>query len=185
MKKDVKRCFWGFGKNDILMIRYHDKEWGVPVHDDNHLFEVLILDGAQAGLSWRTILNKRENYRKAFDNFNVKKVAKYGENKIQRLLQNKGIVRNKLKITSTIKNAKVFIKIQKEFVSFDKYIWDFVNNKVIKNKWKSISGLPASTKLSETISKDLKHRGMNFVGPTIIYAIMQTIGMVNDHEVSC
>ena len=120
MKKDVKRCFWGFGKNDILMIRYHDKEWGVPVHDDNHLFEVLILDGAQAGLSWRTILNKRENYRKAFDNFNVKKVAKYGENKIQRLLQNKGIVRNKLKITSAIKNAKVFIKIQKELVSFDK-----------------------------------------------------------------
>ena len=167
------------------MAKYHDKEWGVPIHDDNHLFEVLILDGAQAGLSWRTILNKRENYRKVFNNFNVKKVAKYDAKKINKLLQNKGIVRNRLKITSAIRNAKVFIKIQKEFGSFDTYIWGFVKGKVIRNKRKSMSDLPARTQLSDVISKDLKLRGMNFVGPTIIYAIMQTIGMVNDHEVKC
>ncbi|MCP6719812.1 MAG: DNA-3-methyladenine glycosylase I [Patescibacteria group bacterium] len=167
------------------MTEYHDKEWGVPVHDDRHLFEILILDGAQAGLSWRTILNKRENYRKAFDNFDVKKIAKYDAKKTRKLLQDKGIVRNRLKIASAVRNAKVFIEIQKEFGSFDKYIWGFVNGKPIKNKWKRMSDLPARTELSDNISKDLKRRGMNFVGSTIIYAIMQTIGMVNDHEVGC
>lgn len=186
MKKEIKRCDWSYaGKNDSLMTEYHDKEWGVPVHDDRHLFEVLILDGAQAGLSWRTILNKRENYRKAFDNFDVKKVAKYSEKKIEKLLQNAGIVRNKLKIASAIRNAKVFLEIQKEFGSFDKYIWGFVNGKPIDNKRNSMSDLPATTELSDIISKDLKSRGMNFVGSTIIYAILQTIGIVNDHEVGC
>jgi len=186
VKKEVQRCDWsGNGKRDPLMDKYHDEEWGVPVHDDRHLFEILILDGAQAGLSWRTILNKRENYRKAFDNFDVKKVAKYDSKKVQKLLEDEGIVRNRLKIASTIRNAKVFMEIQKEFGSFDKYIWGFVDGKIIKNKWKSMSELPAKTELSDAISKDLKNRGMNFVGSTIIYAVMQTIGMVNDHEVRC
>jgi len=184
MKKETKRC-WGLDGSDTLMAEYHDKEWGVPVHDDRHLFEVLILDGAQAGLSWRTILNKRENYRKAFDNFDVKKVAKYDAKKIQELLKDKGIVRNKLKIASAVRNAKVFMEIQKEFGSFDAYVWGFVKGKPIKNKWKRMSDLPARTELSDTISYDLKRRGMNFVGSTIIYAIMQTIGVVNDHEVGC
>ena len=183
MKKE-KRCAWPENSTE-LMLSYHDKEWGVPVHDDNHLFEVLILDGAQAGLSWNTIMNKRENYRKAFDNFNVKKVAKYNSKKITKLLQNEGIVRNKLKINSAIRNAKVFLEIQKEFGSFDKYIWGFVDGKPIKNKLKRMSDIPAKTELSDEISKDLKARGMNFVGSTIIYAVMQTIGMVNDHETSC
>jgi len=184
MKKGVKRCKWP-GNSTELMISYHDKEWGVSVHDDNHLFEVFILDGAQAGLSWNTILNKRENYRRAFDNFDVKKVAKYNSSKIEKLLQDEGIVRNKLKINSAIRNAKIFLEIQKEFGSFDKYIWGFVDGKPVKNKRKRISDIPATTKLSDTISKDLKNRGMNFVGSTIIYAVMQTIGIVNDHEVSC
>lgn len=184
MKNVKQRCWWSDG-TDTLMAEYHDKEWGVPVHDDRHLFEVLILDGAQAGLSWRTILNKRENYRKAFDNFEVKKVAKYGTKKIRELLRNEGIVRNRLKIASAVRNAKVFIGIQEEFGSFDTYIWGFVSGKPIKNKWKRMSDLPAHTELSDTISKDLKRRGMNFVGSTIIYAILQTIGMVNDHEVKC
>jgi len=184
MTKKIKRC-WGLNENDTLMAKYHDKEWGVPVHNDNHLFEILILDGAQAGLSWRTILNKRENYRKAFDNFDVQKVAKYDTKKIHKLLQDKGIVRNRLKIDSAVRNAKVFIEIQKEFGSFDSYIWKFVNGKPIKNKWDSISSVPTRTELSDTISKDLMNRGMNFVGSTIIYAIMQTTGMVNDHEVGC
>ena len=184
MKKELKRCKWSHG-DDTLMIKYHDKEWGVPVHDDNHLFEVLILDGAQAGLSWSTILNKRENYRKAFDNFDVKKVAKYDSKKVKKLLQNEGIVRNRLKIASAIRNAKVFIEIQKEFGSFDTYIWGFVKGKPIKNKRKSIKDIPATTELSDAISKDLKARGMNFVGSTIIYAVIQAIGLVNDHETSC
>ena len=184
MKKEMKRC-WGLVADDTLMTAYHDKEWGVPVHDDRHLFEILILDGAQAGLSWRTILNKRENYRKAFDNFDVKKVAKYDAKKIQKLLQDKGIVRNKLKIASAVRNAKVFIEIQYEFGSFDVYIWKFVNGKTIQNKWKRMSDIPARTELSDTISNDFKNRGMNFVGSTIIYAILQTIGIVNDHEVGC
>ncbi len=184
MKKGIKRCGWP-GEENSLMIEYHDKEWGVPVHDDNHLFEVLVLDGAQAGLSWRTILNKRENYRKAFDNFDVKKVAKYNETKMQELLENEGIVRNRLKIASAVRNAKVFLEIQKEFGSFDTYIWGFVDGKPIQNKRKKVSDIPATTELSDIISKDLKKRGMNFVGSTIIYAVMQTIGLVNDHQVDC
>ncbi len=184
MIKETERC-WVLDRNDTLMAEYHDKEWGVPVHDDRDLFEVLILDGAQAGLSWRTILNKRENYRKAFDNFDVKKVAKYDAKKMQKLLQDEGIVRNRLKIASAVRNAKVFMEIQKEFGSFDAYIWGFVNGKPIKNKWKRMSELPARTELSDIVSIDLKRRGMNFVGSTIVYAIMQTIGMVNDHVVGC
>ena len=184
MKKEPIRC-WGLEGAETLMHKYHDKEWGVPVHDDRHFFEVLVLDGAQAGLSWRTILNKRENYRSAFDNFNVKKIAKYDAKKIRTLLQDKGIVRNKLKIASAVRNAKVFLEIQKEFGSFQAYMWDFVNDKPIKNKWKHMSDIPASTVVSDSISKDLKAHGMNFVGSTIIYAIMQTTGMVNDHLVGC
>ncbi|MCF7816207.1 MAG: DNA-3-methyladenine glycosylase I [Candidatus Pacebacteria bacterium] len=182
--EDKNRCKWP-QKSTELMISYHNNEWGVPVHDDNHLFEVLILDGAQAGLSWNTILNKRENYRAAFDNFDVKKVAKYTPNKIDKLLKNEGLVRNKLKIPSAVRNAKVFIEIQKEFGSFDLYLWKFVDGKPIQNKIKKMSDIPAHTELSDIISRDLKKRGMNFVGSTIIYAIMQTIGIVNDHEVNC
>ncbi|MDA1334755.1 MAG: DNA-3-methyladenine glycosylase I [bacterium] len=184
MKKGKKRC-WPLNDSDTLMAQYHDKEWGVPLHDDRRLFEVLTLDGAQAGLSWRTILNKRENYRKAFDNFDVKKVSKYNAKKAETLLKNEGIVRNRLKIASAVKNAKVFIDIQKEFGSFDTYIWGFSGGKTVQNKWKYISQVPASTELSDAISRDLKKRGMSFVGSTIIYAILQTIGMVNDHEVAC
>ncbi len=180
----IKRCRWLDGADDI-MIKYHDIEWGVPVHSDRHLFEVFTLEGAQAGLSWKTILDKRENYRKAFDYFNIKKVAKYDEEKIEQLLSNKGIIRNRLKIISVIKNANVFIEIQKEFSSFDKYIWCFVKNKPIKNKWGHSSEIPVRTKLSDMISKDLKNRGMCFVGPIVVYSIMQTIGMVNDHELEC
>lgn len=179
-----KRCDWS-SEDNSLMTKYHDEEWGVPVHDDRHLFEVLILDGAQAGLSWSTIINKRENYRKAFDNFDVKKVAKYDAKKVKELLGNAGIVRNKLKIASAIRNAKVFIEIQKEFGSFDKYIWGFTKGKRVVNKRKSMREVPANTELSDTISKDLKKRGMNFVGSTIVYAIMQAIGLVNDHEIRC
>jgi DNA-3-methyladenine glycosylase I len=182
--KKKKRC-WDIKEDDLLMAEYHDNEWGKPVHDDRHLFEILILDGAQAGLSWRTILNKRENYRKAFDNFDVKKVAKYDIKKVQELMNNEGIVRNLLKIKSAIRNAEVFIKIQEEFGSFDKYIWGFVDAKTIVNGWKKMSDLPGSTALSDKISLDLKSRGMNFVGPTIIYAILQTVGIVNDHTVDC
>jgi len=167
------------------MMKYHDKEWGVPVHDDNHLFEVLVLDGAQAGLSWNTILNKRENYRQAFNNFDVKKVAVYDSKKIRQLLQDEGIVRNKLKIVSAIRNAKVFMAIQKEFGSFDSYIWGFVDGTPINNKRKRMVGIPASTELSDAISNDLKKRGMNFVGSIIIYSVMQSIGLVNDHEIGC
>ncbi|MBL7045312.1 MAG: DNA-3-methyladenine glycosylase I [Parcubacteria group bacterium] len=184
MKKQ-NRCDWSIYGGNELMTKYHDEEWGVPVHEDRHLFEVLILDGAQAGLSWSTILNKRGNYRKAFDNFDVKKIAKYDAKKVKELLGNAGIVRNKLKIASAIRNAKVFIEIQKEFGSFDKYIWGFTKGKSVKNKWKSMKEVPATTELSDTISKDLKKRGMNFVGSTIIYAVLQTIGMVNDHEIGC
>lgn len=179
-----KRCAWGIEGNK-LYIRYHDEEWGVPVHDDRLLFELLILEGAQAGLSWSTILNKRAAYKKAFDNFNAKKVAAYDSKKVRELLKNDGIVRNKLKIASAIRNAKVFLEIQKEFGSFDIYLWGFVDGTPIQNKCKSMSQIPASTDLSDVISKDLKKRGMNFVGSTIIYAYMQSMGMVNDHEVTC
>ena len=182
--KKLKRCAWPENGTELMML-YHDKEWGVPVHDDNHLFELLILEGAQAGLSWNTILNKRENYRKAFDNFNVKKVAKYNSRKVQKLLQDEGIVRNKLKVNSAIRNANVFLDIQKEFGSFDSYIWGFVKGKPIQGKRKRMKDIPALTELSDEISKDLKKRGMNFVGSTIIYAFMQSMGLVNDHEIGC
>jgi DNA-3-methyladenine glycosylase I len=167
------------------MIRYHDEEWGVPVHDDRTLFEFLILEGAQAGLSWSTILNKRENYRKAFARFEPKRVAGIDRPKVEQLLRNPGIVRNKLKIASTIENAKAFLHVQKEFGSFDRYIWQFVGGKPLVNKRKSLRQVPASTAESDAISKDLKRRGFNFVGSTICYAFMQAVGMVNDHVVDC
>ncbi|ALO13751.1 DNA-3-methyladenine glycosylase 1 [Salinivirga cyanobacteriivorans] len=184
MKDTKNRCWWA-PANDPEYIKYHDEEWGVPTHNDRDLFEMLVLEGAQAGLSWSTILHKRGNYRKAFDNFEVTKVANYDESKIEALLQNKGIVRNQLKIRSAIKNARVFITIQEEFGSFNYYIWSFVSHKPIVNHWNKPEDVPAITALSKTISKDLKKRGMSFVGPTIIYAYMQSIGMVNDHLTSC
>ncbi len=182
MSETKKRCEWA--GND-LAIKYHDEEWGVPLHDDRRLFEFLILEGAQAGLSWDTILAKRENYREAFDNFDPIKVAKYDEKKKEELLQNAGIVRNRLKIKSAIQNANAFIETQKEFGSFDKYIWSFVDGKPVKNRYKKISDVPAKTEISDAMSKDLKKRGFNFVGSTICYAFMQATGMVNDHVVSC
>lgn len=177
------RCPWP--KDDELYQEYHDKEWGVPVHDDKKLFEFLLLEGFQAGLSWRTILYKRENFRKAFDDFNFNKIAKYDKRKINSLMKDSGIIRNKLKIESAVKNASAFIKVREEFGAFDKYIWGFVEGKPIKNKFKSLKELPARTELSDLISIDLKKRGFNFVGSTIIYAHMQATGMVNDHLVSC
>jgi len=167
------------------MIKYHDKEWGVPLHNDKKLFEFLILEGFQAGLSWRTILHKRENFRKAFDNFDYNKVAKYNNRKINSLLKDAGIIRNRLKIAGSITNAKEFIKVRKEFGTFDKYIWSFVNGKPIQNNIKSLKELPAKTKLSDQISEDLRKRGFKFVGSTIVYAHMQATGMVNDHVVDC
>ena len=180
----MKRCAW-VPSDKELYIKYHDEQWGVPVHDDRLLFEMLCLEGAQAGLSWYTILVKRKNYIKAFDNFNAEKISEYDQQKIDELLQNKGIVRNKLKINAFIKNAKAFLKIQKEFGSFDKYIWSFTNNKVIKNKWKDLSEVPAMTELSDKMSKDLKRRGFSFVGSTICYSFMQACGMINDHTTDC
>jgi len=177
------RCGWS--TNDPLYIKYHDEEWGVPVHDDRKLFEMLILEGAQAGLSWITILRKRENYRKAFNNFDAKKIAKHDSKKVRQLLQNEGIIRNRLKIAATIQNAKCFLDVQKEFGSFDKYIWQFVNGKPIINKRKSLKEIPAMTKESDVMSKDLKKRGFKFVGSTICYAFMQAVGMVNDHTMDC
>lgn len=181
--KEIKRCAWVTG--DKIYQEYHDNDWGKPVHDDRLLFEMLILEGAQAGLSWLTVLKKRDNYKAAFDNFNVKKVASYDNKKIDELLQNSGIIRNKLKINSAVRNAKVFIEIQRETGSFDQYIWKFVNNKTIKNNLLTLNELPATTLLSDEISKDLKKRGMNFVGSTIIYAFMQSIGLVNNHTMDC
>ncbi|QDO93499.1 DNA-3-methyladenine glycosylase I [Formosa sediminum] len=180
---EIHRCGWC--KNDDLYEAYHDLEWGVPVKDDATLFEFLILETFQAGLSWITILRKRENFRKAFDNFDYKKIAKYDDAKRKALTQDPGIVRNKLKINATISNAQAFIKIQEEFGSFSTYIWDFVNGKPIKNSFKSYKDTPANTPLSDAISKDLKKRGFKFVGSTVIYAHMQATGMVNDHEVNC
>jgi DNA-3-methyladenine glycosylase I len=178
-----QRCPWP--SDDKLMIKYHDKEWGVPVHNDRKLFEFLILEGFQAGLSWRTILHKRENFRKAFDNFDFNKIAKYNKRKINSFLKDAGIIRNKLKIESAIANAKAFLQVRQEFGTFDKYIWSFVNGKPIQNKFKSLKELPAKTKLSDKISDDLKKRGFKFVGSTIVYAHMQATGMVNDHLISC
>lgn len=177
----MKRCSWA--TND-LNIAYHDTEWGVPVHDDHKLFEFLILEGAQAGLSWDTILRKREAYRKAFDNFDVNKVARYTDAKMAKLLTNEGIIRNRLKIASAVSNAKAFLKVQKEFGSFNAYIWDFVGGKPIVNKLKG-GDVPATSNISDAISKDLRKREFNFVGSTIMYAFMQATGMVNDHLVTC
>src|SRR6202049_2663695 len=176
------RCPWASNELSIL---YHDEEWGVPVHDDRKLFEFLILEGAQAGLSWSTILNKREDYRKAFAGFDPRKVARYDRRKIEQLLGDPGIVRNKLKIASTIANAKAFLAVQKEFGSFDRYIWQFVDGKPRRNMPRSLKQVPARSPDSDAISKDLKKRGFNFVGSTICYAFMQAVGMVNDHVADC
>ncbi|MGP1382542.1 MAG: DNA-3-methyladenine glycosylase I [Thainema sp.] len=177
------RCAWV--GDDPLMIEYHDQEWGVPVHDDRHFFEKIILDGAQAGLSWRTILHKRENYRNAFDNFDPQKVAQYDDAKYQALLQNPGIVRNRLKVASAITNAQAFLAVQSEFGSFDRYIWQFVGNETIQNTWQTPEQVPATSPESDALSKDLKKRGFKFVGSTICYAFMQAAGLVNDHTVDC
>ena len=178
----MNRCIWA---KDEPNITYHDKEWGRPQHDDTKLFEFLILEGAQAGLSWTTILKRRDGYRKAFSDFDVLKVSKYTQKRVERLLRDESIIRNKLKVNSAINNAKAFLKVQVEFGSFDKYLWGFVNHKPIKNKFKKLSDIPAFTEISEKLSKDLKKRGFNFVGPTICYALMQAIGMVNDHTTQC
>ena len=177
-----KRCEWA---KDEPNTTYHDDEWGVPLHDDVGLFEFLILEGAQAGLSWRTILNRRDGYRIAFSNFDVVAVSKYTQNHVKKLLQNKDIIRNKLKINSAINNAKQFVKIQQEFGSFDEYLWGFVNHKPIKNKFKKHSDLPCSSIISEKLSQDLKKHGFTFVGPIICYSLMQAVGMVNDHTSDC
>lgn len=177
------RCSWVNKEKE--MIEYHDKEWGVPVHDDKLLFEFLTLEGAQAGLSWSTILKRREGYRKAFKNFDIIKVSKMGDEEFEKLILDEGIIRNKLKIRSTFENARQILKIQKEFGSFDKYIWSFVNGKPIVNKFKSLKEIPATIEISDKMSKDLKKRGFSFVGSTICYAFMQAVGMTNDHEVSC
>jgi DNA-3-methyladenine glycosylase I len=178
-----RRCSWT--RQNPLMIEYHDKEWGVPVHDDRKLFEFLILEGAQAGLTWQTVLNKRENYRKAFDGFEVVKIARYGTKDVERLLANSGIIRNRLKIAASIQNAKAFLEIKKEFGTFDAYVWQFVGCRPINHMITSIKAIPASTKESDVMSKDLFKRGFKFVGSTICYAFMQAIGMVNDHEIKC
>ena len=182
MPPTVNRCSWA--KTDE-MIAYHDTEWGVPLHDDRALFEFLILEGAQAGLSWSTILHKRENYRRAFDRFDVRKVARYGDKQIERLLADAGIVRNRLKIGATISNAKAFLAVQKEFGSFDAYLWRFVDGRPVQNAWRPGDAVPASTAQSDAMSKDLLQRGFRFVGSTICYAFMQAVGMVNDHAVEC
>ena len=176
----TKRCGWA---RTELSIAYHDQEWGVPSHDDRLLFEFLILEGAQAGLSWETILRKRDNYREAFDNFDVAKVAKYDQKRIDRLLQNEGIIRNRLKIAAAIQNARAFLKVQQEFGSFDKYLWGFVNNKPIKRKRGAV--VPVNSPLSDALSKDLTQRGFKFVGTTICYSFMQAIGLINDHDSTC
>ncbi|MFK8039512.1 MAG: DNA-3-methyladenine glycosylase I [Crocinitomicaceae bacterium] len=181
--KPTVRCEWSTKTNHEQ--EYHDTEWGVPVHDDRLLFETIILEGAQAGLSWSTVLAKRDGYKAAFDNFDVVKVSQYTEAKAILLKEDSGIIRNRLKISATIGNAKAFIAIQKEFGSFDKYIWSFVNHKPILNKYQSVEDVPVSTKESDAMSKDLKKRGFKFVGTTICYAYMQAIGMVNDHTVDC
>lgn len=181
--RNIQRCPWP--SDDKLMIEYHDKEWGIPVHNDRKLFEFLLLEGFQAGLSWKTILHKRKNFRKAFDNFDFNKIAKYDRKKINSLLKDEGIIRNKMKIEAAISNAKAFIQVRKEFGTFDKYIWSFVNYKPIKNKFTHLKELPAKTELSDKISEDLRRRGFKFVGSKIVYAHMQATGMVNDHLVSC
>src|SRR5277367_658638 len=178
------RCAWCPPDNP-LYLRYHDEEWGVPVHDDRQLFEMLILEGAQAGLSWLTILKRREGYREAFDHFDARKVARYDKRKTAALMQNPGIIRNRLKIAATVANAQAFLQVQKEHGTFDRYIWSFVGGKPKRNRWKSRGQLPAQTPEAEAMSRDLKKRGFRFVGPTICYAFMQAVGMVDDHTADC
>jgi len=179
----MKRCDWANGSE--LEQAYHDQEWGVEIHDDRTLFEFLVLEGAQAGLSWSTILKKREAYRRAFDNFDARKISKYSENTVSRLLANPGIIRNRLKINAAITNARAFLQVQKEFGSFDRYIWQFVHGKPVRNSWRKMTDIPSSTPESDAMSKDLQKRGFTFIGPTICYAFMQAVGMVNDHVVDC
>jgi DNA-3-methyladenine glycosylase I len=185
MKKitDENRCAWARG--DELMALYHDEEWGVPCHDDKKLFEAIVLDAAQAGLSWRTVLYKRENYRKAFDGFDAKKIARYSDARIEKLLTNPGIIRNRQKVLSARTNAQAFLQLQKESGSFSEYLWNWVDGKPIQNAWEGMEQLPATTELSDALSKDLKKRGFKFVGSTIVYAMMQAVGLVNDHVKSC
>jgi DNA-3-methyladenine glycosylase I len=183
MKDGKIRCGWGI--SDPLYLNYHDEEWGVPVHNDRRLFEMLILEGAQAGLSWLTVLRKREAFRKAFDNFEPLKVSRYSEKRVEKLLLNPGIIRNRLKIEAAIKNARAFLQVKKEFGSFDRYIWQFVNHEPIQNRRARLKDIPARTPESDAMSKDLKKRGFGFVGSTICYAFMQAVGMVNDHITSC
>jgi DNA-3-methyladenine glycosylase I len=185
MKKEERkiRCAWG--TEDSLYLEYHDQEWGVPIHNDRKLFEFLVLAGAQAGLSWLIILKKRENFRKAFDNFDAKRIAQYNEKKIQQLLSDEGIIRNRRKIEAAIQNARAFLAVQKEFGSFDTYIWQFVGGKPRQNAWKTLKEIPSQTEESEAMSKDLIKRGFKFVGSTICYAFMQAVGMVNDHTMDC
>lgn len=183
MPKTIARCAWC--STDPLYVQYHDEEWGTPLHDDRALFEFLCLEGAQAGLSWITILKKRDNYRRAFDNFDAAKIARYDERKIETLLQDPGIVRNRLKVNGFVKNARAYLAIRDEFGTFDKYIWSFVGGKPKLNAWTHLKEIPAHTPESDAMSKDLKKRGMTFVGSTICYAYMQACGMVNDHEISC
>jgi DNA-3-methyladenine glycosylase I len=179
----IQRCGWS--TSDPLYIRYHDREWGVPLHDDRRLFEFLVLEGAQAGLSWLTILKRRQGYRRAFDRFDVKKVARYDAADVRRLLSDRGIIRNRLKISSAINNARAFLKVREEFGSFDRYIWGFVGGKPVDNKIRRLRDIPARTSMSDRISADLHDRGFSFVGSTIVYAHMQATGMVNDHLVGC
>ena len=180
--ESVTRCPWG---RDDLARRYHDEEWGVPLHDEHRLFEFIVLEGAQAGLSWETILRKRDNYRAAFDNFDPEKIARYDKRRIEQLLKNTGIVRNRLKIASSVQNARAFLEVKREFGSFDAYIWGFVGGAPKRNAWKAFKEVPAETPESLAMSKDLRKRGFNFVGSTICYAFMQATGMVNDHLIDC
>ncbi len=179
----IERCSWGLGSD--IYTAYHDNEWGVPVHDDRKLFEMLVLEGAQAGLNWLTILKKREGYRRAFDNFDPRKVAQYDEQKVAVLLQDPGIIRNRLKVNAAVTNARAFLSVQEEFGSFDRYIWQFVGGKPIINHWKTVQEIPATSPESDALSKDLVKRGFKFVGSTICYALMQSCGLVNDHTVNC
>lgn len=183
-EKQQKRCAWAEGSS-AKMLRYHDKEWGVPVHNDRRLFEFLILEGAQAGLSWNTILERRKGYRKAFNNFDARKISGFTKRDVARLLKDEGIIRNRLKIEATIENARRLLEVRKEFGSFDRYIWQFVGGSPVKNSFRKISQLPAETEISRAMSRDLKKRGFRFVGPTICYAFMQAVGMVNDHTTDC
>lgn len=183
IKNPVTRCSWC--GDDPLYIKYHDEEWGVPVHDDRQLFEMLNLEGAQAGLSWITVLKKRDNYRKIFDNFNAELIVKYKDSKLEKILQDPGIIRNRLKVYSLVTNAGAFLKIQEEYGSFDKYLWQFVDETPVINKYSELSELPAKNHISDIMSKELKNKGFKFVGSTICYAFMQAVGMVNDHVIDC